>query len=67
MPLLRLKEDIVHDQNFSNRIAFVPSKNAIFSMLKHVGFREIFCVQNSSNNVPDIYKKGAWGTFIAVK
>jgi tRNA (mo5U34)-methyltransferase len=66
-PILQIREDFVHEQNFSNRLAFTPSKGAIPLMLRHVGFREVFRVQNSTNNLPTAYLTGLRGTFIAAK
>jgi tRNA (mo5U34)-methyltransferase len=67
VPMLKLQEDLVHDQNGSNRVAFVPSKSAVPLMLKHVGFREVFWIPNASRDVPLDYMTGARMTFIAMK
>jgi 2-polyprenyl-3-methyl-5-hydroxy-6-metoxy-1,4-benzoquinol methylase len=67
VPMLRLQDDFVHDQNASNRIAFVPSKNAVPLLLKHVGFREVFWIRNASRDLPLDYLTEARMTFVAVK
>lgn len=67
VPMLKLQEDLVHDQNGSNRVALVPSKSAVPLMLKHVGFREVFWIQNASRDLPLDYLTGARMTFIALK
>jgi tRNA (mo5U34)-methyltransferase len=67
MPILKLEEDLVHDQNISNRIALVPSKSAVPMLLKHVGFKEVFWIQNASTNLPLDYRTGTRMTFIARK
>jgi tRNA (mo5U34)-methyltransferase len=67
VPLLRLEWDDVHDQNVSNRIALVPSKAAVPMMLKHVGFKEVYWIQNASTDLPLDYRTDARMTFIAVK
>lgn len=67
VPVLRLQEDVVHDQNFSNRIALVPSKGAVPVMLKHVGFREVYWIRNASKDLPLDYLTQARMTFVAVK
>jgi len=68
MPRLKLISDIViNQQNFSNRLALRPSECAVPLMLQHVGFREVFRVQNLTNNLPRSYLSGARRTFIAVK
>ncbi len=66
-PVLLLREDAVHDQNFSNRVALVPSKSAVPMMLRHVGFREVFWVPNSSSNLPLDYVTQARMSFLAVR
>lgn len=66
IPLLRLTGDDVHEQNVSNQLSFLPSKSAVVSMLRHVGFRRVFSVQNSPHS-PSDYLAGARGTFIAAK
>ena len=67
VPMLKLQEDLVHDQNGSNRIAFVPSKGAVPLMLKHVGFKEVYWIQNASRDLPLDYLTSARMTFLAVK
>jgi 2-polyprenyl-3-methyl-5-hydroxy-6-metoxy-1,4-benzoquinol methylase len=67
VPILKVEEDDVHEQNVSNRIALVPSKSAVPLLLKHVGFREVFWIQNASKDLPLDYLTGARMTFIAVK
>jgi hypothetical protein len=66
-PVLKLQEDDVHEQNASDRLALVPSKNAVPLMLRHVGFRQVFWVPNASRNLPLDYLTGARMTFIAVR
>jgi ubiquinone/menaquinone biosynthesis C-methylase UbiE len=70
IPLLRIQADDVsfyHTQSHANRLAFIPSEGAVLLMLKSVGFRDVFRVQNATNNLPKEYLNGKWGTFIAVK
>jgi tRNA (mo5U34)-methyltransferase len=67
VPMLRVQEDFVHDQNASNRIALVPSKAAVPLLLKHVGFREVFWIRNASRDLPLDYLTEARMTFIARK
>jgi 2-polyprenyl-3-methyl-5-hydroxy-6-metoxy-1,4-benzoquinol methylase len=64
---LKLQEDRVHAQNFSNRLAMAPSASAVPVMLRHVGFRDVFWVQNTSKNLPLDYTTRARMTFIARK
>jgi 2-polyprenyl-3-methyl-5-hydroxy-6-metoxy-1,4-benzoquinol methylase len=67
VPILKLQADDVHDQNFSNRIALVPTRAAVPVMLKHVGFREVYWIQNAGKNLPLDYLTHARMSFIAVK
>lgn len=67
LPVLRLQEDVVHDQNVSNKIALVPSKEAVPLMLKHVGFREVYWIENASRDLPLDYLTLARVSYIAVK
>lgn len=65
--VLVLQEDHPHEQNYSNKIGFTPSVNALVSMLTHVGFREVYFIQNSGEDLPEDYINGNRGTFIALK
>lgn len=67
VPVLKLQPDDVHDQNFSNRIALVPTRAAVPVLLKHVGFREVYWIQNASKNLPLDYLTHARMTFVAIK
>ena len=67
VPLLKLEEDLVHEQNISNRVALVPTKSAVPVMLKYVGFREVYWISNRSESVPLDYRTLARMTYIAVK
>jgi 2-polyprenyl-3-methyl-5-hydroxy-6-metoxy-1,4-benzoquinol methylase len=67
VPVLKLEEDVVHDQNISNRLALVPSKSAVPLLLKHAGFREVFWVRPASSDLPLDYVTGARMTFIAAR
>lgn len=66
VPALSLKEDAVHDQNFSNGLKLVPSKSAVPIMLRHAGFNRVCWVPDFTNN-PDYRTGGGRGTFIAFK
>lgn len=63
-PILRLVSDQVHDQNVSNRIAMYPSPTAVEQMLKHVGFKKVWYL-NNEGDVPEIYRKNQRAAFIA--
>lgn len=67
IPLLKIEEDQVHEQNISNRVALVPTKSAVPAMLRYVGFREVYWIPNRAKNLPLDYKTLARMTFIAVK
>jgi 2-polyprenyl-3-methyl-5-hydroxy-6-metoxy-1,4-benzoquinol methylase len=65
--LCRIQADVVHDQNYSNRLAFVPSRAAVAAMLRHVGFRKVVLVPNAPATPPPDYESGRRATFIAQK
>ena len=65
--LCRIKADVVHEQNYSNRLAFVPSRAAVAAMLRHVGFRTVMLVPNGPATPPSDYESGRRATFIAQK
>jgi len=67
VPVLKLEEDQVHEQNVSNRVALVPTKSAVPVMLKYVGFREVYWISNRSESLPLDYRTLARMTYIAVK
>ena len=64
-PVLLLCADDVHQQNYSNNIAMYPSVNAVYMMLKYVGFRKVWFVQCCNDDLPSIYVTGQRGTFLA--
>ena len=37
-PVCHVIPDAVHEQNYSNRLAMVPSRTAVARMLRHAGF-----------------------------
>lgn len=63
--VLVLRADEVHDQNYSNNIAMYPSINAVYMMLKHVGFKKVWFLENCNDDLPQIYLTGHRGTFLA--
>lgn len=63
-PLCKINQDKVHEQNISNNIAFLPSPTAIVMMLKHVGFKNVWYLENKGD-VPQIYLDNNRATFIA--
>ncbi len=70
LPMLRLQADDVrhyHTQSHANRFALIPSRGAVTMMLKSAGFSEVFMLRNSSRQLPKVYLKGKWGSFIAMK
>ena len=70
LPILRIEHenvDYYHSDSYSNELAFMPSEEAVVMMLKSVGFREVFLVPATLPDIPDAYRKAAWGTFFAIK
>jgi len=66
-PMMLMRRDLVHDQNFCNGLAFLPSTSAVYAMLQHVGFRHVWVVQNAMDSLPSIYRRGQRRTFVAAK
>ncbi len=66
VPILSLKADTVHDQNFSNELKLVPSKSAVPLMLRRVGFRQVLQVPDFTR-FSDYGPNGGRCTFIAYK
>jgi len=64
-PLMVLRSDNVHDQNFSNALCMRPSCSAVYLMLEHVGFKNVRLLEHATNDLPDIYLQGGRGTFLA--
>jgi SAM-dependent methyltransferase len=70
LPMFHIREDdarFYHHQSHSNTLALFPSISAMALILKSVGFRDVWYVQNISQSLPQPYLTGKWGTFIAFK
>ncbi len=70
LPMLRVEADEArqyHSQSHTNPQAHIPSAGAVPLMLKSVGFREVYRIQNATKQLPTPYLNGMWGSFIAVK
>ncbi|MHC4948479.1 MAG: class I SAM-dependent methyltransferase [Planctomycetota bacterium] len=65
IPVVRLMADHIHDQNWSNELALLPSARAVVMMLRHAGFREVHRVPITTPDMPDDYRDGRRATFIA--
>jgi SAM-dependent methyltransferase len=65
--LCRIQTDVVHEQNYSNRLAMIPSRAAVAVMLRHVGFRRVMLVPNAPGTPPPDYESGRRATFVAQK
>jgi 2-polyprenyl-3-methyl-5-hydroxy-6-metoxy-1,4-benzoquinol methylase len=65
--LCRIQTDVVHEQNYSNRLAMIPSRTAVAAMLRHVGFRMVMLIPNAPATPPLDYETGKRATFVAHK
>ena len=63
--ILSVQADIVHDQNFSNKLSMTPSSKAVVEMLKFVGFKKVWVLPNTNQNLPKDYLSGCRKTFLA--
>jgi 2-polyprenyl-3-methyl-5-hydroxy-6-metoxy-1,4-benzoquinol methylase len=66
-PLCSVKTDRPHEQNYSNRLAMIPSRTAVAAMLRHVGFRAVMLIPNAPESPPPDYDSGRRVTFVAEK
>ena len=66
-PMLEILEDTSDEQNKLNGICFYPSVSAIYMMVRHVGFDQIYRLPNLSTNLPADYLGGWRVVFIAIK
>jgi tRNA (mo5U34)-methyltransferase len=63
----QVQPDVVHNQNYWNRLRMIPSSAAVALMLRHVGFREVLLVPRTSGDLPPDYERGTRETFLAVR
>lgn len=63
----RVQPDVVHSQNYWNRLRMIPSPAAVALMLRHAGFREVLFVPKTVGDLPPDYERGTRETFLAVK
>ncbi len=64
---LTLRADVVHDQNVTSGLAFVPSPKAVIWMLHHVGFRQIYVIPRTTLRLPPDYLLGLRKAFVAMR
>ncbi len=65
--VLRLRIEKTSDRILPNNLVCFPSKSAVAFMLRHVGFREVFVIQNDTQELPAEYLEHRRATFIAIK
>jgi tRNA (mo5U34)-methyltransferase len=65
--LCRIQTDVVHEQNYSNRLAMIPSRAGVAAMLRHVGFRTVILIPNAPARPPFDYESGRRVAFVAQK
>jgi 2-polyprenyl-3-methyl-5-hydroxy-6-metoxy-1,4-benzoquinol methylase len=66
-PVCHVIPDAVHEQNFSNRLAMVPSRTAVARMLRHAGFARVLAVPRTSEPLPADYASGTREAYVALK
>ena len=62
---LYVQDDFAHEQNKCNDLCLYPTVEAVYKMLKYVGFSEVLQIANSSDDLPDDYLNGRRVTLIA--
>jgi 2-polyprenyl-3-methyl-5-hydroxy-6-metoxy-1,4-benzoquinol methylase len=66
-PVCHVIPDAVHEQNFSNRLAMVPSRTAVARMLRHAGFARVLAVPRTIEPLPADYASGTREAYVARK
>lgn len=64
-PMLKIRTDIAHEQNYCNELCMYPSANAVYEILKYVGFKKVWYLEHRSKDLPENYLKGSRRVFIA--
>ena len=66
-PVCHVIPDAVHEQNYSNRLAMVPSRTAVARMLRHAGFARVLAVPKTTEPLPPDYAAGTREAYVALK
>lgn len=66
-PVCHVVPDEVHEQNYSNRLAMVPSRTAVARMLRHAGFARVLAVPRTTEPLPPDYAAGIREAYVALK
>jgi 2-polyprenyl-3-methyl-5-hydroxy-6-metoxy-1,4-benzoquinol methylase len=62
-----VQPDVVHKQNYSNRLRMIPSPAAVALMLRRAGFRQVLLVPKTTDDLPPDYERGTRETFLALR
>jgi predicted RNA methylase len=66
-PVCHVIPDAVHEQNYSNRLAMVPSRTAVARMLRHAGFARVLAVPRTTEPLPPDYASGTREAYVGLK
>jgi tRNA (mo5U34)-methyltransferase len=66
-PVCHVVPDAVHEQNYSNRLAMVPSRTAVARMLLHAGFARVLAVPRTTEPLPPDYASGTREAYVSLK
>jgi 2-polyprenyl-3-methyl-5-hydroxy-6-metoxy-1,4-benzoquinol methylase len=66
-PVCHVVPDAVHEQNYSNRLAMVPSRTAVARMLRHAGFSRVLAVPRTTEPLPPDYASGTREAYVSLK
>lgn len=63
--ILKIKADFAHEQNLCNNLCMYPSINAVYEILKYVGFKKVWYLGHRTSDLPENYLRGTRRVFIA--
>jgi hypothetical protein len=66
-PVCHVVPDAAHEQNYSNRLAMVPSRTAVARMLRQAGFARVLAVPRTTEPLPPDYASGTREAYVSLK